>query len=202
MSQIRDSPLGAEHVPSFFSPRIYKWGNDRIRIQLATEGCCPRTDRAVHTRFYAYLRGYKLTDKNPISPLGRRRPSFLDSIPACSRSNLHPSDHAGETPSYAAQSDHSGKRLLRILLTYPFLPRWEARRSCPGGAASMYNSTMEHIATVIICKKNPNVSGSGISPETRIRAPETCQDRSQTEANRRRDRGELESLEQYSPGAK
>ena len=85
---------------------------------------------------------------------------------------VHPSpnDHASSTTSYIPQSDHSGKRLLRILLTYPFPLLREARRSCAGGPATMYNSIMEHTATVIICKKTPNVSGRGVSPQTGIRA--------------------------------
>ena len=45
----------------------------------------------------------------------------------------------------------------------------EARRSgVRFGRATAYKRTMEHTATVIICKKNPNVSESDISPRTKV----------------------------------
>ena len=106
------------------------------------------------------------------------------------------------TPFYAASPDRLWKTLFRNLLMYPSLPPWEARRSCVGGAAAMYKSIMEHIATVIICKKNPNVSESSVSPQTGIRGSETYQGISQTEANRHRDPEGRGWLERYLPEAK
>jgi len=50
-----------------------------------------------------------------------------------------------------------------------------------------YKSTIEHTATVIICKKNPNESEGGISCRVKMLGPGTYQGICRTGANRRKD---------------
>jgi hypothetical protein len=49
-----------------------------------------------------------------------------------------------------------------------FLSSRDARRFGRDGIVTAYNRIMEHTATVIICKKNPNVSESGVSRKTKV----------------------------------
>lgn len=67
----------------------------------------------------------------------------------------------------------------------------ETSRTCADGLTTTCNSNMEHTATIIICKKNPNVSESGVSPQARLRGSWTYQGIYQTGVNRHKDPEEL-----------
>ena len=73
-----------------------------------------------------------------------------------------------------------------------FLLSLEARRPRADGKTMKCNSTMEHSAAIIICRKNPNVSKSGVSRKTKIWGPGTYQDIYRTEVNQRKDSEDLE----------
>jgi len=105
---------------------------------------------------------------------------------------LRPSDYVGKLSHLLRIATRPFREnILRILLKYVFPLPMEVRRSCVEGTATLYNSIMEHAATVIICKKNPNVSESDVSRYTKIRAPETYQNIYRTEVNRDKGSGEL-----------
>jgi len=85
---------------------------------------------------------------------------------------IRPSDYVSNCPSpYVSPLDRFGKTLFRILLRYGFPPPSEACESRVEGIATLYNSIMEHTATVVICKKNPNVSESGVNLRVDGRRP-------------------------------
>jgi len=139
-----------------------------------------------------------ISSSNPVTtttcpePFFTTSPLLLGTNPQCTghvstRSTPHPFHPA--IPTYVAPPDRFGKTLCSILLMYPSLLPWESRRSCAGGVATMYKSIMEHIATVIICEKNPNVSERGVNPQTGIWGLDTYQGISRTEANRHREPG-------------
>ena len=81
---------------------------------------------------------------------------------------LRPSDYVGKLSHLLRVATRPFREnISRILLMDIFPPPWEVCRPCVDGIATLYNNIMEHAAIVIICKKNPNVSETGVSCQTK-----------------------------------